>query len=404
MSAHDHAAPAVTYPTGPFAGGRTAMLGAAAVGAVGLLLTGVGAAISPREALFSYLFAFVYWVGIAVGSLVMLMIWHASNARWPVAVRRLVENHASSVLIFLVLFIPIALGLKHLFVWIDPHNLPKADLEKVHHKAGYLNATAFIVRAVIYFGLWIGVSHLLRSWSVRQDTEGTAALTLKQRRLGAGALPFVAVALSFASFDWLMALDPVYASTIFGLYYFAGSFMSAFGVLIIAAHLLRERDAMGGAVSVEHFHSLGMFLFAFTCFWAYMAYSQGMLNWVANLPHETRFYLTRVQHGFKEIGIFLIAFHFVVPFFVMLSRQLKRRPARLSIMAGWMLFMHAVDIYWIVMPAMGGTSALPHWTVFTAFIGIGGVAVAYAIFRLRGAPMVPIGDPYLEHSLRYLQP
>lgn len=403
MSAHDHAAP-IDYPTAPYAGGRTALLGAAALGAVGLLLTAVGGFSSPRDALFSYLFSFVYWVGIAVGSLLLLMVWHASNARWPVVLRRLLENHASTVLVFGVLFIPIALGLKDLFVWAaPPAGLPHAALEKLHHKHAYLNAGAFIARAALYFALWIAVSHLLRSWSVRQDADGGAPLTVKQRRLGAGALPFVAVALSFASFDWLMSLDPIYASTIFGLYYFSGSFMSAFAVLIIAAHLLRERGVVGSAISVEHFHSLGMFMFAFTCFWAYMAYSQGMLNWVANLPHETRFYLQRMERGFGKLGVALVVVHFALPFFFLLSRQLKRRPKALSAVAAWLLMAHALDIYWVVMPA-SGRSALPHWTVFTAFVGVGGVAVAFTLQRLRSAPAVPIGDPYLEQSLRYLQP
>jgi hypothetical protein len=402
VSAHNHDAPAFE-PPGPFKGGRSLMLGAAVVGVLGLILTGVGGLSAPRETLFSYLFSFVYWVGLSVASLILLLIWHTANARWPVAVRRLLEHHASAVHIFVVLFLPIVLGMKHIFVWVAPHGLPRNELETLHHKAPYLSVGSFLFRAAIYFLLWIVVSHLLRAWSMRQDVEGGAALTIRQRRLGAGALPFVGLAISFAAFDWLMSLDPIYASTIFGLYYFAGSFLGAIAILIIVAWQLTRRNALGGAVTVEHFHSLGMFLLAFTCFWAYMAYSQGLLNWVANLPHETRFYLQRSQHGFGGIGLFLIGFHFIVPFFILLSRPLKRTPQLLQFMALWMLVVHAVDIYWIVMPALGAT-AMPHWTVFTSFAGIGGLTIAFALFRMRDTLLVPVGDPYLEQSVRYQQP
>jgi hypothetical protein len=243
----------------------------------------------------------------------------------------------------------------------------------------------------------------LRGWSLQQDSTPDGKYTLLQRRLGAGALPLVALSITFASFDWLMSLDPVYASTIWGLYYWAGSFIAALSILILAVRFGRERNVYGTAVSIEHLHSLGMFLFAFTCFWAYMAYSQGMLNWVANLPHETRFYLRRGADGWRPIGVALIVFHFIVPFFGLIGRQIKRRPALLSLAAVYMLLMHAVDLYWVVLPNLG-RGPMPHWTIFTSFIGIGGAFLAFAVFRQRGRPVIPLGDPYLEQSLRYLQP
>jgi hypothetical protein len=403
MSAHGPGAPAAV-PNAPFDGGHSLMLGAGALGLLFLLLTLAGGFVAPREALFAYLFSFSYWCGIAVCFLLLLMIFHASNARWPTAFRRAIETGAVSVGVFAVLFIPIALGMKQLFSWVDPHSLPHEEALLVERKHAYLNPTAFVVRAFLYFAIWIVVSSLLRRWSLLQDQQGTAALMLKQRRLGAGALPLVALAITFASFDWLQSLDPIYASTIWGLYYFAGSFVGALATLIIALRLMRERGLLGQAVSVEHFHSLGMFLFGMTCFWAYMAYSQGMLNWIANLPHETRFYLARSRYGFAEIGVLLIVGHFIIPFFVMLSRPLKRRPVALSFMAAWMLLFHALDLYWVVMPALHKGSAAPHWTVFTSFVGVGCVAVAFAVFRARGRPLLPLGDPYLEQSLRYEQP
>jgi hypothetical protein len=247
------------------------------------------------------------------------------------------------------------------------------------------------------------VAHLLRSWSVRQDAEGGVALTLRQRRLGAGSLPFLALTMTFASFDWMMSLDPRFFSTIFGVYWFAGSFMGAFAVVIVAAAATRhDPTAFGHHASLEHFHSLGKFLLAFVSFWAYVAFSQFMLIWIANIPEEVPWYILRIDGGWRFVGMFLALFHFLVPFFLLLSRDLKRSPRSLSLVAAWLLLAHWVDVYWLVMPHLHADGPRPWIFDLTAFVGVGGAAVAFTILRMRGAATVPVRDPYLEESLRYM--
>jgi hypothetical protein len=388
----------------PYQGGRRPLVlaGAAAAGGLGLTLVG-GLVLDARRALFAYLVAFVYWVGLSLGALVLLGALHASSARWSVVLRRFVETAAQAMPLFVVLFVPVALGMELLFPWVDPHALTGDLAHAVHNKLPYLNRTGFLVRAAVYFGVWIVVAHLLRAWSVRQDTAGGVALTRWQRRLGAGSLPFLALTLTFAAFDWMMSLDPRFFSTIFGVYWFAGSFMGAFAVVIVAGAATRgDPTAFGHHMNVEHFHSLGKFLLAFVAFWAYVAFSQFMLIWIANIPEEVPWYILRIEGGWRWVGVFLAVFHFVVPFFLLLSRDLKRSPRALAWVAAWTLLAHWVDVYWLVMPHLHPDGPRPSLLDLTAFVGVGGAAVAFTILRMRGAAAVPVRDPYLEDSLRYL--
>ena len=386
----------------PFTGGHRLLRGAALAAVVGLGLTAAGAALDLRQALASYLVAFVYWLGIALGALILLGALHAAKARWPVVLRRFLETIPQVIPLFVVLFLPIALGVKQLFVWADPHALTGELAHVVHHKAPYLNVPFFLARAALYFAVWIGVAHLLRAWSVRQDGQGGHDLTLKQRRLGAGSLPFLALTLSFASFDWMMSLDPRFFSTIFGVYWFAGSFMGCFAVLIIAGNATRsDPGQFGHHLNADHVHSLGKFLLAFTAFWAYIAFSQFMLIWIANVPEEVPWYIVRTDAGWGRVGIFLAVGHFLVPFFLLLSRDLKRNPARLALVAGWLLLVHWVDIWWVIAPHLHEGGPALAWTDLTAFVGVGAAAVAFLVVRMRGAATLPVNDPYLQDSLRY---
>jgi hypothetical protein len=387
----------------PFTGGRRFQNVAGAVGIAGLALTALGAAVDVRHALFSYLTAYVTLVGIAVGALILLGTFHASNAKWPVVCRRFIETMAASIPVFLVLFIPIALGMRQLFPWTDPSRLPEELRETVQWRAPYLNTSFFLVRAVFYLALWWVIAHLLRAWSVKQDAAGGVTLTVWQRRLGAGSLPFLAITMSFASFDWMLSLDARFYSTIFAVYWFAGSFMATFAVVIIAATITRsDPQGFGRQMNADHFHALGKFMFAFVAFWAYMAFSQYMLIWIANIPEETAWYLVRTRGSWRWVFVFLVVFKFLVPFFVLLSRDLKRNPRALSLVAGWLLFTQWVDVYWLVMPQLSPQGIRPSWTDLTALAGVGGVAVAYIVWRMRGTAPVPLKDPYLEASLRYL--
>jgi hypothetical protein len=387
----------------PFNGGRRLLLTAGVVGLAGLAVSGVGLWLEPKRALYGYLVAFAYWLGIALGALILLGAFHASNARWPVVLRRFLEHVPAVIPLFVVLFLPIFLGRHHLFPWVDPAGLEGEMKRAVEHKLPWLRADRFLLRAAFYFAFWIVVGELLRRWSMRQDAAGGVTLTRWQRRLGAGALPFLALTLSFAAFDWLMSVDPRFYSTIFGVYWFAGSFMSIFAVTIIAARASRKDATQFGAhLSAEHVHSLGKFLLAFVAFWAYIAFSQFMLIWIANVPEEVPWFILRTRGGWLPVALFIVLFHFVVPFFLLLSRELKRDLRPLSWVAGGLLLMHWVDLYWLVMPHLD--EAGPHFSLwdFSALVGVGGVAVAFTVWRMRGTLALPVRDPYLDDSLRYL--
>ncbi len=385
----------------PWQGGGRAIGIATAVAVAGLGLTALGAAFDPRRALWAYLVAFTDWVGIAVAALILLMSFHAANARWPVAVRRVLEVIPLSTALFLVLFLPVLLGARELFPWAGPQQLAGEAQRAMEHRKSWLNLPFFTVRAAFYFAVWIGFSHLFHRWSVEQDRSGAPGLSLKAHRLGAGGLPLLALTLTFAAFDWWMSLTPQFYSTIFGVYYFAGSFDAAIAVLIIAAAWGRREGIFGGALTTAHFHSLGKLLLAFTAFWAYIAFSQFLLIWIANIPEEVPWYQVRNRGAWLPVGVFLALFHFVVPFFVLLSRRIKREPEKLQWVAAWILVVHFVDVYWVVMPHLSPAAPHPHFTDLTALLGVGGAAVAFTLWRLRGRSAVPVGDPYLQESLRY---
>ncbi len=337
-----------------FQGGSGTMAKAGGVGLVGLVIALIGLAVDKKLAIFSYLTAFTYWAGIAFGSLIALMIFHTFRAKWMVVLRRPLEAMAITVPFFLLLAIPILLNLKDIYSWVDPEAsglFSAHELHVLHHKHSYLNVGFFILRTFLYFIIAGFIAWRLFGLSVRQDASGDPALTQKQRNLGIAGLPIVALVVTFAAFDWLMSLTPIWFSTIFGVYYFAGSYWSTIAVLIIVTALARGKDMYGQYVTAEHLQNLGKLLLAFTCFWAYIAFSQLLLIWIGNLPEEVGFYTVRFGKGWAWVGIALIVCHFVVPFAFLLSRDLKRKPGRLSLVAGWALAVNLLDIYWLVMPA-----------------------------------------------------
>jgi hypothetical protein len=387
----------------PYAGGQRLIRASALAGVAGLLLTLALGFLDPRRVLFSYVVAFVFWVGIAVSAIILLGTFHASNAKWPVVLRRFVETMPLSIPVLLALLVPILLGMRLLFPWMDVAGLDPGLQETMRWRAPYLNRSFFVVRGIFYFAFWWITAHLLRAWSVKQDAVGGVALTVWQRRLGSASLPFLAITMSFAAIDWMMSLDLRFFSTIFGVYWFAGSFTAVFAVIAIVGAASRGDPTMfGHHMSVEHFHSVGKFMLAFVAFWAYMAFSQFMLIWIANIPEEVPWYVVRIHGGWTPVFWFLVLLKFVVPFFLLLSRDLKRSPVALAWMGAWLLLTQWVDVYWLVMPALSPEGPRPHLADLTALVGIGGVAVAYTTWRLRGAATVPLQDPYLTESLRYI--
>jgi hypothetical protein len=382
------------------------MLQSAIAGGVGLALTFIGMAISPRPALLAYLVAYVYWLGLAIGAFTLVMANHTAGARWNVVIRRLNETAGAVIPLFFVLFIPLLLGARHVWFWVAPHEpVPKEVHELLEHKRSYLNLGFFALRAAIYFACWTFFTWRLRIWSLRQDETGDPLLTVRMRwwsPLGMVAFIFT---FTFASFDWLMSLQPTWYSTIFGLYVYAGSFVASMALLCLVITGVRSSEMpLGAVISVDHQHNAGKLLLAFTAFWAYMAFSQYMLIWVGNLPEELQWIVVRSRGVWRPVGLLILIGHFLLPFFLLLSRDLKRSPPALAAVAAWMLVIHYVDLYWVVMPAAEVSRLGLHWTHLTSFVGIGGVTVACALLLFRAARPVPVRDPFLEDSLRYVQP
>jgi hypothetical protein len=385
----------------PFTGGERALRRAGGAAAVLLLLTALGAVLDLRRTLWAYHVAFVYWAGIALAALLLLMSLHAMKARWATILRRVLETIPLSATLFVLLFVPIALGARQLFGWARPEELHGELAHLAHHRAPWLNLPFFLVRGFVYLAIWAVVAGALYRWSTRQDVEKGVALTTSQRRLAAGGLPLIAVVMTLAAFDWQMSLDLHLASTIFGVYWFAGSFLSAVAVLILAVAAADSAGILRGLVRPSHYHSLGKLLLAFVVFWAYIAISQYLLIWIANLPEEVPWYIFRGQGGWRPFGVLLTVFHFVVPFLVLLSRDLKRNPRALSAIAVYVLVVHYVDLYWVMMPVLTPEGPRPHLSDLTAVLGVGAAALAFVLWRLRGRAAIPVGDPYLEDSLRY---
>jgi hypothetical protein len=384
-------------------------LKAAIIGAIGLAASLGGILVSSgedrRAALYGYLVSFAYWAGIAFGALVLVMIFHAFRSKWTVVVRRPAEAMATTLVLFLLLAIPLLLGLEQVYPWVHPHDhFHGHEVEILEKKEHYLNVPFFIGRTIGYLVISALIAWRLFGLSTRQDVSGDVALTQKQRNLGTGALPLVGLLLTFAAVDWLMTLNPLWFSTIFGVYYFAGSFWSTLAVLIIVTTLARGKGLYGDFVSVEHLHNLGKLLFAFTCFWGYIAFSQMMLIWIANLPEEIPFFQVRMQGPWAAVGVVLIIGHFVLPFGLLLSRELKRTPNRLRLVAVWALVMNLLDIYWLVMPSLDKDTPRVPWTMLLSFVGIGALGIAFALWRIRGHFTLPVKDPFLPVSLRYRQP
>jgi hypothetical protein len=394
-----------TLDLAPFKGGGAWVTGGGALGALLTIVTIIMMATGSKDASFSYLMAFTYWGGIAYASVILLMIFHATHARWVTVLRRPIEAMSASVAIFLVLFIPVVIWMKQVYVWVDPpESLGREAIRLITHKKAYLNVTSFAIRGIVYFIFAIFVSQRLYGWSLRQDKSGDVMLLQKQRNLGAGGLPFIGLAMTFGAFDWLMSLNPTWFSTIFGVYYFGGSFVSSLSLLAIITSMGRARNVFGGNMNDEHTHNIGKLMLAFTCFWTYIAFSQLMLIWIAGIPDETPFYITRFNPGWRWVGVLLIFGHFFLPFGALLSRSLKRNPKRLALVAGWILFIHLVDIFWLVMPSRNPDGWTLRWTDFTAFLGVGLLGIAFGVSRLRGKLPVPVRDPYIAESIRYRQP
>lgn len=385
----------------PFQGGGAVI--AVALGLAGLALSAFGLTVDARQAFFSYLTACLFGLSLALGALIFVMIGHVTQAGWFVVLRRLTETIAASLPLMALLFVPLIFGLEKIYPWVasSPSSLDARSLELIAHRRPYLNVPFFLGRAGLYFAVWIGVGALLRRWSLQEDEAPDPALSARSRTLAAGAMPPVGLALAFASFDWIMSLTTKFASSIFGVYFFAGAFVAALALVAIVSTLSRRAGLLPPGVSASHDYALGRLLLTFVIFWAYIAFSQLVVIWLADLPEELGWVQTRLAGSWGSVGIFLLLGHLVLPLLLLLSYGLKRRAAALSAVATWLLFAHYVDVYWLVSPVLHETGARPHWLDLTTLLSVLGLGTAFTVWRLRGHALVPRNDPGLAASLRY---
>lgn len=296
-----------------------------------------------------------------------------------------------------LLFVPLLFGMGELFHWAHPEEVAKDPL--LQHKAAYLNVPFFLIRTALCFAAWSGMAWWFGRQSRLQDETGDHDITRRMRRASAPSLITFALTVTFFAFDWLMSLDPHWFSTIFGLYFFAGSVMAFFAFLALV--VLAQRQLLLGLVSSEHVHDIAKLLFAFVAFWAYMAFSQYLLIWYANLPEETSFFAHRLAGSWRPASLVLALGHFILPFFFLLPRTIKRHPRALAAAAVWLLAMHLLDLHWLVMPNLHPHGLEPSLLDVTALVGSLGLFLAAFGRSLWRHALVPIRDPRLPESLTF---
>ncbi len=369
------------------------------IGVTALALCAIGAEFSSKRFFEAYLMAYVFWLGIALGCQAILMIHHLAGGRWGFAIRRQLEAGSKTLPLLTVLFIPCVLGLHSLYIWTSPEALDADAL--LRHKQAYLNAPFFVVRAAVYFAVWLGTMALLNRASLTQDRTPSREATRRLTLISGVGLGLYMLTMTFASIDWMMSLEPAWFSTIYGLLIMTGQVLGAFAFIIMVAAFLVKYEPYAETILPLHFHDLGNFLLTFVIFWAYMAYSQFLIIWSGNLPDENSWYLHRLVGGWKGVGVTLIILHFFVPFLLLLSRDLKRRPSWLSKVALMVFVMGFLDIFWIVAPGFGRPSFQIHWMDVVASIGIGGIWVAMFIKQLKRQSTVPAHDSRIEEEFEW---
>lgn len=394
---------------------KPAMIGLG-VGVAGLAATvalGTSAGDEMRHFGHSMLVAIVFFLSISLGALFFTLLQHVTSAGWSVVVRRVAEAMTAAfpilgLLVLLVLVGPVLAGKPWIYDWAD-HKFVEAH-ELIQHKAGYLNAKFFLIRVIAYFAVWIGVARFFSGQSLAQDVDQDKSRTLKmQGRSGICMIAF-GLTLTFAMFDFMMSLNAEWFSTMYGVYMFAGAFWSSLATLALLTMWLEKRGQLKGVVTSEHYHDIGKLMFAFTVFWSYVAFSQFMLYWYADIPEETYWFNYRVWGDWNGFALLLLVGHFAIPLLGLMSRHVKRNRSVLAAWAVYCLVFHFVDLYWNVMPEMvngvpGGDPATtgPQFSLMdlTAMIGVGGLFAFAVLKRIDGKPALAIGDPRLPESMAF---
>jgi hypothetical protein len=350
---------------------------------------------SPDEFYRAYLLGFMCWLGVALGSMAILMIRHLTGGGWGMVIRRILGAAMRTVPLLAVLFIPVILGIKKLYIWAQPlENITdkhlREHLEDITKT--YLTTNGFIVRAIFYFAIWNLLSFLLSHWSKQTDHAGAPDNTDRFKVVAGPGLILYGFTISFAAIDWVMSLDPSWISTIFGLVVLIGQVLSAMCFAVVVERILYNYKPMSEMLKPDFVHDHGKWMLAFTMVWAYFNYSQWLIIWAGNLPAEITYYIRRLNGGWGSVGLFIVIFHFVVPFGILLSRPFKRNIRKLIWLATWLLLMRYLDLFWIIEPNFSKTLTFTLADVVVP-IAIGGFWLAYFFRNLGALPLLPVYDP-----------
>ncbi len=399
--------PIYSAPHGVVARRQTAL----AAGVVGLVACAIGFAVDRNHFFRAYLVGYLFWLGIALGSLALMMVHHQSGGAWGMVIRRIFEASSRTLPALALLFIPVILGMHELYPWTHADHVQHDAL--LQHKSLYLNTPFFLARAAFYFAAWIGLAWALNGWSKAQD-DGNPIATRRMQLMSGAGLVLYGLTITFASVDWVMSINPHWYSTIFGFLFMGGQGLSALAFTIVVATMLWRREPMHHVYNAGHFHDLGKLMLAFVMLWAYFNFSQYLIIYSGNLVEEIPYYIARTTNGWQYLALALVVFHFVVPFALLLSRNLKRSAGRLVLVAIAILVMRVADLVFMISPEFAqsgtnlhlaasgeehGTHLFLHWLDIVAPIGIGGVWLWLFLTELARRPLLPIRDPHLAEAL-----
>jgi hypothetical protein len=361
-------------------------------GVAGVLVVIAGLLLDRQQALRSYLFAYLYWMGMGLGSMGILLLHHTVGGKWGMLIRRMCEAGCRTLPYMAILLIPVLLSIPTLYPWARPDAVHNANIQA---KAAYLNVPFFLARAVFYFVVWTFYAWRLSKWSAEQDQTGDEKLISKMRAVSAPGLVVFTFVTTFAFVDWIMSLEPNWFSTIYGAMFLIGQMLETFAFFIALVIVLSDRPPLKEFVTTQHLHDLGNMMFAFMVLWAYLSFSQFLIIWAGNLPDEIPWYLRRLRGGWGWVALTLVIFHFATPFVLLLTRKVKRNAGRLIRVCILMIVIRLVDVYWVVKPAFYNQHLSIYWMDFIAPVAIGGLWLALFFWQLKSAPLLPLRDPRL---------
>lgn len=366
---------------------------------VGVIGCAVGYLLDPARFFRSYLIAFSYTSLVGLGAFFFVMVQYLTGSAWSVTMRRIMENIMTTLPFGLLLFVPVAFGLKYLYPWTDPAVV--AASPALQAKAKFLNPDFFLIRNVAYFVLWSIWIYAIYRQSTKQDTERSVKQMHIMSRWSAPGLLLAVVVGSIASFDWLMSVEPAWFSTMFGLVALSGGALSFFSIVTLICLGFRRSGILTHSITDEHYHDLGKWLFALTAFYTYVAFSQYVLIWYSNQPEETSWYVHRMQGSWLIVSLAMPFLRFIIPFFALLCRPAKRSLKVIAFFSVWSLIVEYIDLYWVVMPVYYPNGPQPHWLDLATLAMTFGLCGLVFWMRLKQHKIVPVGDLRLEQSLHF---